>query len=152
MALCHLDYGFVPNVFTCSYVPNIFVDDSVSIIFTEGCAPVILLSLMAMCRSYYSYLWLCATYSVRWVCHIIWFWWLCHNICIWWLCHDICSGSHAANSVVCSGWVGRVVSPHGVRLVRGCIRLDMVGFLHKHVISVLFCYGPMGFILNSVLG
>jgi len=63
MALCHLDYGFVPNVFTCSYVPNIFVDDSVSIIFTEGCAPVILPSLMAMCRSYYSYLWLCATVS-----------------------------------------------------------------------------------------
>ena len=73
-------------------------------------------------------------------------------ICIWWLCHIICSGSHAANSVVCSGWVGRVVSPHGVRLVRGCIRLDMVGFLHKHVISVLFCYGPMGFILNFCSG
>ena len=62
------------------------------------------------------------------------------------------SGSLAANSVVCSGWVGRVVSPHGVRLVRGCIRLDMVGFLHKHVISVLFCYGPMGFILNFCSG
>ena len=30
------------------------------------------------------------------------------------------SGSLAAISVVCSGWVGRVVSPHGVRLVRGC--------------------------------
>ena len=30
-------------------------------------------------------------------------------------------------SVACSGWVGRVVSPHGVRLVRGCIRLDWVG-------------------------
>ena len=73
-------------------------------------------------------------------------------ICIWWLCHIICSGSHAANSVVCSGWVGQVVSLHGVRLVRGCIRLDMVGFLHKHVISVLFCYGPMGLILYPVLG
>ena len=55
-------------------------------------------------------------------------------------------------SVACSGWVGRVVSPHGERMVWGCMWLDMVGFLHKHVISVLFCYGPMGFILNSVLG
>ena len=73
-------------------------------------------------------------------------------ICIWWLCHIICSGSHAANSVVCSGWVGRVISPHGVTLVRGCYGWIWVGFLHKHVISVLFYYGPMGFILNSVLG
>ena len=62
------------------------------------------------------------------------------------------SGSLAAISVVCSCWVGRVVSPHGVRLVRGCYGWIWVGFLHKHVISVLFCYGPMGFILNSVLG
>ena len=36
------------------------------------------------------------------------------------------SGNLATISVVCSGWVGRVVSPHGVRLVRGCIRLDWV--------------------------
>ena len=55
-------------------------------------------------------------------------------------------------SVACSGWVGRVVSPHGERMVWGCMWLDMVGFLHKHDISVLICSGPMGFILISVLG
>ena len=53
------------------------------------------------------------------------------------------SGSLAAISVVCSGWVGRVVSPHDVRLVRGCIRLDWVGiaftfwFWFCHVILIL---------------
>ena len=62
------------------------------------------------------------------------------------------SGSLAAISVVCSGWVGRVVSPHGERLVWGCMWLDMGWVLHKLLISVLFCYGPMGFILTSVLG
>ena len=56
------------------------------------------------------------------------------------------------NSVACSGWVGRVVSPHGERMVWGCIWLDMVGFLHKHDISVLVYSGPTGFILISVLG
>ena len=55
-------------------------------------------------------------------------------------------------SVACSGWVGRVVSPHSERLVWGCMWLDMGWVLHRHVISVLFCYGPMGFILTSVLG
>jgi len=49
MALCILDYGFVPTVFTRGYVPNIYIDDSVSIIITRGCAMIILLSLMAMC-------------------------------------------------------------------------------------------------------
>ena len=62
------------------------------------------------------------------------------------------SGSLAAISVVCSGWVGRVVSPHGERMVWGCMWLDMVGFLHKHDISILVCSGPTGFILISVLG
>ena len=55
-------------------------------------------------------------------------------------------------SVACSGWVGRIVSPHGERLVWGCMWLDMGWVFYKHVISVLFCYGPMGFILNFVLG
>jgi len=55
-------------------------------------------------------------------------------------------------SVACSGWVGRVVSPHGERMVWGCMWLDMVGFLHKHDISILVCSGPTGFILISVLG
>ena len=55
-------------------------------------------------------------------------------------------------SVACSGWVGRVVSPHGERLVRGCMWLVMGWVLHIHEISDLICYGPMGFILISVLG
>ena len=55
-------------------------------------------------------------------------------------------------SVACSGWVGRVVSPHGERMVWGCMWLDMVGFLHKHDISVLVFSGPTGLILISVLG
>ena len=59
-------------------------------------------------------------------------------LAIWWLRHiHICSGglatisvsgdfvtisgSLAAISVVCSGWVGRVVSPHGVRRYGGVI-------------------------------
>ena len=80
----------------------------------------------------------CTEEAFWWLCHKYLFWWLCHNICIWWLCHNICSGSHAANSVVCSGWVGRVVSPHGVRLVRGCIRLDWVGI--AFTFWFWFCY------------
>ena len=55
-------------------------------------------------------------------------------------------------SVACSGWVGRVVSPHGERLVRGCMWLVMCWVLHIHEISDLICYGPMGLILYSVLG
>ena len=55
-------------------------------------------------------------------------------------------------SMACSSWVGRVVSPHGERLVWECIWFDMGWVLHKHAISVLICYGPMGYILTSVLG
>ncbi|KHG19934.1 hypothetical protein F383_00289 [Gossypium arboreum] len=33
-----------------------------------------------------------------------------------------------------SGWVGRVVSPHGERLVWGFMWLDMGWVWHKHVI------------------
>ena len=99
-------------------------------------------------------------------------WWLCHKLSVpVALPQIICSGGTATKylylvtlshflylaamlhiSVACSGWVGRVVSPHGERLVWGCMWLDMGWVLHRHVISVLFCYRPMGFILTSVLG
>ena len=62
------------------------------------------------------------------------------------------SGSLAAISVVCSGWVGRVVSPHGVRLVRGCYGWLWVGISAFMIYLFCICYGPMGFILISVLG
>ena len=62
------------------------------------------------------------------------------------------SGSLAAISVVCSGWVGRVVSPHGVRLVRGCYGWLWVGIFAFMIYLFCICYGPMGFILISVLG
>ena len=112
--------------------------------------------------------------AIWWPRHIYLFWWLRHNI---WQprCNlvasphiYICSGGLAtisvsgdfvtisssltAISVVCSGWVGRVVSLHGERWVWGCMWLDMGWVLHKHVISIMFCYGPMGSILTSVLG
>ena len=79
---------------------------------------------------------------------------------IWWLRHIyiyICSGglatisvsgdfvtisgSLAAISVVCSGWVGRVVSPHGVRLVRGCYGWLWVGIYDIFVLYLLWAYG-----------
>ena len=62
------------------------------------------------------------------------------------------SGSLAAISVVCSGWVGRVVSPHGVRLVRGCYGWLWVGISAFMIYLFCICYGAMGFILISVLG
>ena len=88
---------------------------------------------------------------------------------IWWLRHIyICSGglatifvsgdlvtisgSFAAISVVCSGCMGRVVSPHGVRLVRGCYGWLWVGISAFMIYLFCMCYGPMGFILISILG
>ena len=90
---------------------------------------------------------------------------------IWWLRHIyiyICSGglatisvsgdfvtisgSLAAISVVCSRWVGRLVSPHGVRLVRGCYGWLWVGISAFMIYLFCICYGPMGFILISILG
>ena len=61
------------------------------------------------------------------------------------------SGSLTAISVVCSGWVGRVVSPHSVRLVRGCYGWLWVGISAFMIYLFCICYGPMGFILISVL-
>ena len=55
-------------------------------------------------------------------------------------------------SEACSGWVDQVVSPHGERLLRGCMWLVMGWVLHIHEISDLICYGPMGLILYFVLG
>ena len=55
-------------------------------------------------------------------------------------------------SEACSGWVGRVVSPHGERMVWGCTWLVMGWVLHIHEISDLIYYGPMGLILYSILG
>ena len=111
---------------------------------------------------------------IWWPRHIYLFWWLRHNI--WqsrcnlvasphiYICSGglatisvsgdfvTISGSLAAISVVCSGWVGQVVSPHGVRLVRGCYGWLWVGISAFMIYLFCICYGPMGFILISVLG